>query len=159
VSQLGGDLSGAETWYRKSLEIEESLGNRIGMAAIYHQLGIVSQSRGDLSGAETWYRKSLEIEESQGNRPGMAMSYGQLGLLAASRASFMEALDWMIRGVALFSDFPHPSTGPGPHNLAVLTASLGMGALEESWRRCTGEPLPAAVRAWIEARLASMTPG
>ncbi|MFP5284939.1 MAG: tetratricopeptide repeat protein, partial [Thermoanaerobaculia bacterium] len=152
VSRDSGDLSGAETWYHKSLEIKEELGNQPAKATTYHELGVVSQDRGDLIGAETWYRKSLEIHESLGNRPGMAMTYGQLGLLAEARESFVEALDWTVRCVALFSDFPHPATGPGPRNLARLTARLGMGALEQSWRRCTGEPLPAAVWAWVEAQ-------
>jgi len=152
VSQSRGDLSGAETWYRKSLEISESLGNRPGMAMTYHQLGTVLHFQGDLTGAEMWYRKSLEIKESLGNRPGMALTYGQLGLLAEVRESSVEALDWTVRAVALFSDFPHPSTGPGPRHLARLTATLGMRALEESWRRCTGEPLPEAVRAWVEVQ-------
>ena len=59
----------AENWYRKSLEIEEALGNRLGMASSYHQLGRVTQDRGDLTVAESWYRKSLEIDEALSDRP------------------------------------------------------------------------------------------
>ncbi|HEX5716908.1 MAG TPA: CHAT domain-containing protein [Thermoanaerobaculia bacterium] len=150
-----GALDEAEAEYEASRQSLEKMGGEAAqrnLAAAYHQLGVVSQDRGDLSGAETWYRKSLEITESLENRPGMAMTYAQLALLAKARKSSAEALDWTVRCVALFSDFPHPSTGPGPRNLARLTATLGMGALEESWRRCTGEPLPAAVRAWVEAQ-------
>ncbi|MGI9178947.1 MAG: CHAT domain-containing protein [Longimicrobiaceae bacterium] len=74
VEQLRGELDAAEQWYRRSLEIEEALGNRPGMAQSYHQLGIVEQSRGELDAAEQWYRRSLEIKEALGNRPGMARS-------------------------------------------------------------------------------------
>jgi hypothetical protein len=42
------------------------------------------------------------------------------------------ALDWTVRCVALFSDFPHPATGPRPHQLVRLTAALGLPALEAS---------------------------
>ena len=48
------------------------------------------------------------------------------------------------------SEFPHPSTRPGPHHLARLTRIQGMAALQESWHRCTGQPLPANVHAGVE---------
>ncbi len=153
VAEDHGDLPGDESWYRKSLEITEALGDQPAMSMSYHQLGSVAEARGDLEGAESWYRKSLEIEESLGDRPGMAFTYGQLGLLALARGDTTGALDWTVRCVALFPEFPHPATGPGPHNLARLTANLGMPALEASWQRCTGGPLPEPVWAWVAARL------
>jgi len=150
VAEDRGDLLQAESWYRKSLEIEEALDNRPGRAMTYHQLGRVAQDRGDLPQAETWYRKSLEIEEALDNRPGMAVSYATLGLLAEARGNAPQALEWMVRCVALFPDFPHPSTGPGPRHLARLAAALGVGALEETWRRVTGEILPRHIRDGVE---------
>jgi tetratricopeptide (TPR) repeat protein len=159
VAQHRGDLAAAERWYRQSLEIEETLGNRPGMASSYHQLGIVSQLRGDLAAAERWYRQSIEISEALGNRPGMALSYGQLGLLAVARGDNAGALDWTIRCIALFPEFPHPATGPGPRHLARLTAKLGWPALEESWRRCAKEPLPQHVRAGVAKLMGQLGPG
>jgi tetratricopeptide (TPR) repeat protein len=153
VAQDCGDLQAAEAWYCKALEIREALGDRPGMAASYHQLGMVAHALGGLSTAESWYRKSLEINEALGDRLGMALSYGQLGLLTEDCGDKAAALGWMVRCVALFPEFPHPSTGPGPQILAGLTAELGMRALEASWQRCTGEPLPDEVRGWVAARL------
>jgi tetratricopeptide (TPR) repeat protein len=150
VAQERGDLATAEEWYRKSLAIFEALGDRPGMARSYHELGRVAQNRGDLAAAEEWYRKSLAIEEALGDRPGMATSYGQLGLLAEARGDLASALDWMVQCIALFPEFPHPSTGPGPHHLARLTRIQGMAALQESWQCCTGRPLPANVHAGVE---------
>jgi tetratricopeptide (TPR) repeat protein len=151
VAQLRGDLEAAEAWYCKSLEIKEALGNRPGMARSYQQLGIVAHVRGDLAAAEAWYRKSLEIKEALSNRPGMALSYGQLGLLAEARNDVGTALDWMVRCIALFPEFPHPMTGPGPRHLMRLTAALGIPAVEASWQRCTGKPLPDNIRSAIAA--------
>ena len=79
VAHHRGDLTSAENWSWKSLEINEARGNQPGMALNYHQLGIVAQLRDDLTEAEAWYRKSLEIKEALGDRPGMALTYGQLG--------------------------------------------------------------------------------
>jgi tetratricopeptide (TPR) repeat protein len=59
VAQGRGDLAAAETWYRKSLEIKEALGNRPGMASTYRQLGMVAQYRGEVAEAEALHRKAL----------------------------------------------------------------------------------------------------
>jgi hypothetical protein len=112
----------------------------------------VAEERGELPSAESWYKRSLEIEKSLGNRPGMASSYGQLGLLAERRGRAPEALEWTVRCVALFPEFPHPATGPGPRHLARLAGELGIGALEAAWRKATGDELPDPVRSWVEAR-------
>jgi hypothetical protein len=64
------------------------------------------------------------------------------------------ALDWMVRTIALFPEFPHPMTAPAPHNLAILIiAALGLPALEASWQRVTGAPLPAPMHAYVQERI------
>ena len=152
VAQLRDDLTAAEQWYRKSLEIKEALGDRPALASTYHQLGKVAQDRGDLPAAEGWYRKSFEISETLGNRPGLALTSGQLGLLAEARGDPGGALDWIVRCVALFPEFPHPATGPAPQHLTRLSASLGVAALEASWQRCTGKVLPEQIRTFVAHR-------
>jgi tetratricopeptide (TPR) repeat protein len=149
VAQERGRLEEAEQWYRRSLTISENLGNQSVMATTYHQLGIVAQKRGRLEEAEQWYRRSLTIEEGLGDRPGMANTYGQLGLLAEKRGQLMEALEWTIRCVALFDQFPHPATGPGPSHLKRLTSELGFNTLEQCWPKVTDKPLPSAVHQFV----------
>jgi hypothetical protein len=107
---------------------------------------MVAQQRGHLDDAQNWYRKSLTIKEELGNRPGMALSFGQLGLLAEDRGRPEQAMEWTIRCVALFDEFPHPATEPGPTHLARLTALLGIDTLQRCWHRVTGKPLPDVVR-------------
>jgi hypothetical protein len=79
----------------------------------------------------------------------MALLYGQLGLLAEDRHQPGQALDWMVRCVTMFDQFPHPVTGPGPGHLVRLTTLLGMPALEQTWQQVTGQPVPQAVRDYI----------
>ena len=81
----------------------------------------------------------------------MAATFMQLGLLAEGRAQPLEALELIIRCVGLFEEFPHPATGFGPYHLARLTAQLGMATLETSWQAITGNPLPQAVRDYIDS--------
>jgi hypothetical protein len=59
---------------------------------------------------------------------------GQLGRLAETRKDLAAALDWTVRCNALFSEFPHPATGPVPRHLVRLTAALGLPALEAGWQ-------------------------
>ena len=69
TAQDRGRLDEAEDWYRKSLTIDEELGNRPGMAITYHELGITAQDRGRLDEADDWYRKSLTIERGTRRPP------------------------------------------------------------------------------------------
>jgi tetratricopeptide (TPR) repeat protein len=149
VAHARGRLEEADNWYRKSLTIDEALGDRPGVAMIYRQLGRTAQARGRLEEADNWYRKSLTISEELGDQSKMATTYGQLGLLAEARQEPGQALDWMVRSVALFDPFPHPATEPGPQHLARLTRQLGMPALEQAWQQVTGQPVPQAVRDYI----------
>ena len=80
------------------------------------------------------------------------MTYGQLGLLAEDRQQPRQALEWMVTCVALFNQFPHPATGPGPFHLARLTSQLGMSVLEETWQQVTGRPLPQPVRDYVTSQ-------
>jgi hypothetical protein len=60
-----------------------------------------------------------------------------------------QALDWTVRCVTVFGQFPHPATGPGPGHLARLTGQLGMPALEQTWQQVTGQPVPQPVRDYL----------
>ena len=148
-------LDDAEDWHRNALAIREELGDKPGMASAYHQLGMAAQDRGRLDDAEDWYRKALAIKEELGGKPGMALTFGQLGLLAEDRGQPRQALEWMVRCVALFREFPHPSTGPAPRHLARFTDQLGTGALEQCWQQVTGSPLPLAIRSYVESSRAN----
>ena len=149
VAEALGRLDQAEGWYTKSLAIEEGLNDRSGMRTSYYRLGNVAYLLGRLDDAEGWYTKSLAIYAEIQDRPSMASCYGQLGLVAEEQGKLRQALELIIKCVALFDEFPHPATGPGPHYLAQLTNQLGIGTLETSWQTITDSPLPEAVRDYI----------
>lgn len=152
VAEDRGDLEAAENWTQKSLEIKVSFDDRPGLTTSYGQLGRLAQKRGDLDAAENWTRKSLEVNEALGNRPGLAYAYCFLVLLAEERGHKTQALEWAVRCVCLFSEVPHPATGPGPAHLVRLAKELGMAALEDNWQAITGAPLPDRVRQFVEAK-------
>jgi hypothetical protein len=88
----------------------------------------------------------------------MALTYAQLGLLAEDRGHGALALQRYIRCVALFRQFPHPATGPGPSRLARLTHQLGMPALEQAWKQVVGQSVPQAVRDYITSQPSQIQP-
>ena len=149
TAQARGRLDEADDWYRKALTIEEELSHRPGMASTYHQLGTTAQHRGRLDEADDWYRKALTIQKELGDRLSMALTYAQLGLLAEAQAQALLALEWDIRCVTLFDQFPSPLTGTGPTALAQLTRQLGTPALEQAWQQITGQPVPQPVREYV----------
>jgi len=142
----------ADDWCRKALAIEVELGNRRGMARIYHQLGMNARDRRRLDEAEEWFHDSLAISEELGNGPYMALTCAQLGLLAEDRTQPRVALAWNVRCVTLFDEFPSRLTGTGPSAVVRLARELGMPALEETWRQVTGQPLPQQVRDYVASQ-------
>jgi hypothetical protein len=154
ADNVRSQLSAAEEWYKKSLDIRVSLDDRRAMASSYHNLGMVAHDRGDSKSAMDWYQASIDLNKALGNRPGLALTYAQLGLLT-EQADPISALDWAIRCVALFDSFPHPSTGSGPEQLARVTQMLGVPALEEAWQRVTGQSLPVNMRTGVERMIRS----
>jgi tetratricopeptide (TPR) repeat protein len=139
--------------YRRALAyLQDQAGTdwtRGNISVIYHQLGRTAQDRGRLDEAEDWYRKALTITEELGDRPVMAPTYAALGMIAEARAKAQLALEWNIRCVSLFGQFPHPLTGTGPAALARLTSQLGLPALEQAWQQVTGQPVPPPVRDYL----------
>ncbi|WP_367130741.1 tetratricopeptide repeat protein [Saccharothrix sp. HUAS TT1] len=149
VAQLRRLPDDAEQWFRQSLVIFERIGDRHHTAASYHQLGMVAELRERLDDAEHWYRRSTAIKEALGDRPGVARTYAQLGLLAERRGDDRQALDWALRCIALFPEFPHPYAGTAPRQVARLADRLGEPVLESRWVELTGDPLPDHIRTYV----------
>jgi len=61
IYQTRGDLDKAESFYLKSLKINEALGRQEGMANQYGNLGIIYKTRGDLDKACEAWQKSLAL--------------------------------------------------------------------------------------------------
>ena len=59
------------------------------------------------------------------------------------------ALQWNIRCVTLFDQFPSPLTATGPAAFARLARQLSMPALQAAWQQLTGQPVPQAVRDYL----------
>ncbi|HKV07651.1 MAG TPA: tetratricopeptide repeat protein [Thermoanaerobaculia bacterium] len=126
VAQKRGDYTQASDWHEKSLQIDEDLGNRAGIARSYHQLGIVLQVRGDYDKALDWYKKSLQISEDLGNRAEMAFSYHQLGLMSEYRGDYDEALDWYKKSLQILEELGNRARmAISYHQLGIVAQKRG----------------------------------
>jgi tetratricopeptide (TPR) repeat protein len=102
ILQTRGDIDGAETVHRKSLEISEKLGWVEGIATGYGNLGLVLRTRGNLDEAEEMHRKALEIFDKLGQLEGMAAQYGNLGTLLQIRDDLDGAEEMHRKALEIF---------------------------------------------------------
>ncbi|KJY29802.1 tetratricopeptide repeat protein, partial [Streptomyces sp. NRRL S-495] len=146
VATRRGDLAEAERRFARALALREELGDQAGVSAGHHQLGLTAQAGGRAAEAEARYRKALDVSHRIGDTPGLARTFGQFGLLAAEQGRPREAMEWLVRSINCFEEFPHPATWPSVVGLRRLTVDLGPRAVERAWRSVTGRRLPDAVR-------------
>jgi tetratricopeptide (TPR) repeat protein len=131
-----GRLDDAEDWYRKSLAIEEEIGDRPGMASSYNQLGTVAEGRGRLDDAEDWYRRALAIKEELADKPGMAITYHKLGVAAQNRGRLDDAEDWYGKSLAINKELGNrPHTAMTYHMLGRVAQFRGRLDDAEDWYR------------------------
>ena len=92
VAFAKGEYREAEEWYRKSLSVQQQIGDQYGYSLGLVGLGLVFQCRGDLLGAEALYRQSLEIQQHLGGIPWTGYAICGLGDCAAERGDLELAL-------------------------------------------------------------------
>ena len=92
LMQNRGNYEKALHEFKKSLKIEEEIGNRAGVATSLHQIGVIHQQRGDYAEALRQYEESLKIKEEIGNRAGVAGSLHNIGAIHQDRGDYTEAL-------------------------------------------------------------------
>lgn len=101
IAQEQRDFVAAEQWYRKSLVVEENLGNEQRIAIVYHQLGRIAQDQRDFATAEQWHRKALTLKEKVGDEREIAAAYHQLGRIAEEQRNFSAAEQWYRNSLEL----------------------------------------------------------
>jgi tetratricopeptide (TPR) repeat protein len=150
IAEEQGRLVDAEEWYRQAVAIKEQFGDKLHLVLTYLQLGSLARRRGRPEQAEAWYLKSLDIYRKYKHATGLALTLYALGELAKYQGDLSRALEFWVLCVSLFEEFPHPASLSAPEDLARMSKQLGMSALEEAWQRVTDNPLPQAVRDYVE---------
>ena len=92
TAQKRGRLDEAEDWYRKSLTIDEELGNHPGMALTYAQLGLLAEGRAQAPLALAWIIRCVTLfDEFPSSLTGAAA--GPSALVRLTRQLGLPALE------------------------------------------------------------------
>jgi non-specific serine/threonine protein kinase len=108
LAGLQGDGAAAETFFRESLALWESLGDEIRMAAAMGNLGLVAQDRHDVNGALEWFIQAEALYAAGGDRRGVAVSLGSRAHLARQQGQTQEALELFDKALRLFREVADP---------------------------------------------------
>ena len=90
----------ADDWYRRSLEINETLGNEADCADSYHQLGRIAQARRRFDDAKGWHRRALAVRQRLGDEAESAGECHRIALASEALGETEGALEWYHRARA-----------------------------------------------------------
>ena len=144
-----GQLDEAERWFDKAIAVQRELDHRWEVANASQHLGMVKLLGGNLDEAERLIRDALPGVAETGDKLKLAVNYNLAALVAWQRGSLAAALEWAVRSLAMFEEFPDPGSNPAPQYLLSLTSAQGLSVLEDIWLRVTLRPLPMAIREFI----------
>lgn len=77
--------------FEKSLVIENQLGNRLGLAINYHNLGYADEAKGLLDLALKNYKRSLNYNEQIGSEVGRVICYNSIGQVYIKQKKYNDA--------------------------------------------------------------------
>ncbi len=77
--------------FNKSLEIEKSIGNKLGLAINYHNIGYAEEAKGNLSSALSNFQKSLDYNNMIDSETGRLICYNSIGEVYLRQENYEEA--------------------------------------------------------------------
>lgn len=88
-----------------ALELRERIGDRLGMAKSYSNMGnLLADFRDDLEGAEEYYRLGLEMAEAVGDRQMQYSTLFNLGTIVQDRGEWAESIQIFRSGERLLEE-------------------------------------------------------
>lgn len=79
--------------FTKSMEIEKSVGNKLGLAINYHNIGYAKEATGDLEGALVDYKESLHYNNEINSDLGRVICNNTIGRIYIKQKKYQEAID------------------------------------------------------------------
>ncbi len=96
-----GDIPNALENFRKSLSMQEKLGDKVGVAESMSNIGVIYYFQNELPKALDYYLKSLKIRESIGDKDGIANSLNNIGNLFYTQNNMTRALYYSTRSLKI----------------------------------------------------------
>jgi tetratricopeptide (TPR) repeat protein len=82
----------AEKHYNKALSMYETLQNKTGVSALFHNIAYLKQSQSKFDDAIELYQKSADIDASLGDLYGVAVTLNNISMIHQYRGNYSEAL-------------------------------------------------------------------
>jgi tetratricopeptide (TPR) repeat protein len=79
--------------FTRSMKIEESVGNKLGLAINYHNIGYAKEATGDLEGALVDYKESLRYNNAIDSDLGRVICNNTIGRIYIKQKKYQEAID------------------------------------------------------------------
>ncbi len=96
-----GDIKAAIENYRRSLNIQEKINDKVGLAASLNNLGNVYQNQGESDTALVYFIKAIRVTESSKDNRGMAYSYDNIGNVYLYKGLINKALEYFFKSLKL----------------------------------------------------------
>ena len=92
-------------FYQKSLKIREEIGDKVGMAVNYHNIGQLYSKMGELEKGIEYTQKAIQLHEILGDKNGVANSLYILGEIALQKKDYGQAAAWCKESLDLSRAF------------------------------------------------------
>ncbi|MEM6722335.1 MAG: tetratricopeptide repeat protein [Bacteroidota bacterium] len=79
--------------FTRSMKIEESVGNKLGLAINYHNIGYAKEATGDLEGALVDYKESLRYNDEIDSNLGRVICNNTIGRIYIKQKKYKEAIE------------------------------------------------------------------
>ncbi|EDP97644.1 tetratricopeptide repeat protein [Kordia algicida OT-1] len=82
--------------FKQSMRIEESVGNNLGLAINYHNIGYAKEAKGDLEGALVDYKESLRYNIKADSELGRVICNNTIGRIYIKQKKYEEAIEIIL---------------------------------------------------------------
>jgi tetratricopeptide (TPR) repeat protein len=101
ISKYIGLYTKAEEYFKRGIDICSRIGDRIGLAGDYKNIGVLYYDIGDYEQALEYYNKALEIDTDLNDRVGLAGDYKNIGVLYRNIGDYEQALEYYNKALEI----------------------------------------------------------
>ncbi len=126
-----GKIEEALVSCNQSLVIHKELGNKLGIASILNDLGVIYDGQGKIKEALDYHHQSLVIRKELGDKEGVAGSINNIGFNYSNQGKIEEALAYYHQSLVIYKELGNKES------IAVILNNIGsiydeQGKIEEA---------------------------
>jgi len=99
--EVKGDYDRAMTWFQKSLQIFEDIGEKLEMSKVLNNIGECHRSQGNYDDAMVYYDQALKINEELGCKLEISIDFENIGLVYMAKGDYITAIECFDRAITI----------------------------------------------------------